>query len=515
MILQFPIPYEDELLHSLLARVGIRSGNISQRAILMDIFGTDRFTACLELQPGISNIVSNLPVRSTISTNQLILHNSMYLFYTAFRDEEQAHAIYVSMLDEHGRDLHNAIGLMSSAIKPHTHFQYCVLCNQLDMERHGEYYWRRIHQIPGVRICIKHGIWLSESSVLMRERTKYAFIAPTQDNCSDHSVQEIADKELLSQYSCIVNNIEKLLNFKYPHRPMEWFHKHYINQLMRKGYASNKGRTDYKRLRAEFVDFYGVELLEILQSSANGESSWLKLIFQKHRKGFHPIRHLLVMQFLGLTLEEVFNSDPSEIDGHESKTSLPKRKIMKKTMTEEYRRQAKRERREVWLQMRNDYPHHGRLELRKLNPKVYAWLYLYDREFLMDHMPEKLPPKAGTTRHDWEKRDLEILEKVAEIAEQLMSEGGKPRRITLERIQEIIGSKCLMPKHLKKMPRTRTFLEQVVEDAEAFQKRRVLWAIGELKSNDESLTLNRVKVKAGVSRVPEEYLHDLNKISAI
>lgn len=140
MILQFPIPYEDELLHSLLARVGIRSGNISQRAILMDIFGTDRFTACLELQPGISNIVSNLPVRSTISTNQLILHNSMYLFYTAFRDEEQAHAIYVSMLDEHGRDLHNAIGLMSSAIKPHTHFQYCVLCNQLDMERHGEYY---------------------------------------------------------------------------------------------------------------------------------------------------------------------------------------------------------------------------------------------------------------------------------------------------------------------------------------------------------------------------------------
>lgn len=69
---------------------------------------------------------------------------------------------------------------------------------------------------------VKHSIWLTESSVLTRERTKGVFTAPTQDNCSDHSVQEIADKELLSQYSCIVNNIEKLLNFKFPHHPQNW-----------------------------------------------------------------------------------------------------------------------------------------------------------------------------------------------------------------------------------------------------------------------------------------------------
>ncbi|MFF2889074.1 TnsD family Tn7-like transposition protein [Paenibacillus sp. NPDC057967] len=382
------------------------------------------------------------------------------------------------------------------------------------MERHGEYYWRRINQIPGVRICIKHGIWLTKSSVPTRERTKHVFTSPTQDNCSDHSVQEIADKEMLSQYSCIVNNIEKLLNFKYSHHPLEWFYNHYKAKLIRKGYASEKGRVDYKRLRVDFVNFYGVELLEILQSSANDESSWLKQIFQKHRKGFHPVRHLLVMQFLGLTLDELFINEPSDLlDSHASKASLPKRKIMKKTMTEEYRDQAKGERRETWLQMRSQYPHLGRLELGKLNPKVYAWLYLYDREFLMNHMPEKLPPKAGSMRHDWEIRDQEIYDQVAVIVQQFMSEEGKPHRITLERIQKIMGSKCLMPKHLKKMPRSRTFLEQVVEDTEAFQKRRVLRAIGELKSNDESLTLNRIKLKAGVSRIPEECLYDLNKIS--
>ncbi|MCM3291866.1 hypothetical protein M3661_17235 [Paenibacillus sp. MER 180] len=70
-----------------------------------------------------------------------------------------------------------------------------------------------------------------------------------------------------------------------------------------------------------------------------------------------------------------------------------------------------------------------------------------------------------------------------------------------------------MPKHLKKMQLTKAFLEQVVEDAEAFRKRRVMWALGELKSHDEPLTLNRVKLKAGVSRIPEECLHELISIT--
>ncbi len=186
---------------------------------------------------------------------------------------------------------------------------------------------------------------------------------------------------------------------------------------------------------------------------------------------------------------------------------------MKKTMTSEYKEHAKKERREAWLQMRRQHPDCGRLELRKLNSKIYAWFYLYDREFLMENMPEKLPPKAGTMRHAWDKRDQEILDQVTEIVQRLMNEEGKPRRLTLKLIQEIMGIQSLMPKHLKKMPLTRAFLNGVIEDSEAFQKRRVMWALGELKLNDEPLTLNRVKLKAGVSQIPKAYLHELTAIA--
>ncbi|WP_027093533.1 TnsD family Tn7-like transposition protein, partial [Cohnella thermotolerans] len=404
-MINFPSPYEDEILYSLLARYGIRSGNTSHRAVLHDVFGSDDFTACLELQPGIGRMISNLPVRSTITAEQLIYRNTLYLFYTAFRNAEQAQSIFNEMLGEHGRDIHNAIGLMSSSVKPHDYFQYCPLCNQDDLKKHGELYWRRIHQIPGVSICVKHGIWLSKSQVPIRGTTKYVFTAPTQKNCLGNIVHEVTDKNLLGQYSCIVNDIERLLNNNYPKRRMDWFYLCYKKQLLQKGYASEKGRVDHKRLQKDFIEFYDMELLDILQSSVIGESNWLKLIFQKHRKGFHPVRHLLAMHFLGLSLDDVFHAEESQlIIERETKGNRPKRKIMKKTMTKEYKDKARNERRDAWLQMRNQYPNLGRLELRKLNPKVYAWLYLYDREFLMNNMPEMLPKKAGSLRYDWEAR---------------------------------------------------------------------------------------------------------------
>lgn len=507
MMTHFPYPYEDELLYSVISRYGIRSGNTSHKAILADVFGSENFTACMELQPGIRRIVQNLPLGSTITEEQLLFRNTMFLFYTAFRDKEQAQSIRNEMLGDHGRDIHNAIGLMSSTVKPHSYFQYCPLCNEADLKTLGEMYWRRLFQIPGVKICVKHGVWLNQSMVPIRGTTKYVFTAPTFTNCPDVKVQKVTEKALLNHYGYIINNIEKLLNTKYPHRPQEWFYLVYKHHLMKKGYATERGRVDQKRLKQDFVDFYGEELLNILQSSVYGESNWLKLIFQKHRKGFHPIRHLLVIHFLGLTLEEVFYAQESQLNfDHESEAKKPKRKIMKKTMTKEYKEQARNERREAWLQMRKQYPHLSRLQLRKLNPKVYAWLYLYDREFLMDNMPEKLPSKAGTPRYDWEERDKEILKQVINAVQKLMNEEGKPKRITIKRIQEIIGKQCLMPKHLKKMPLTKQYLEQVVEDPEKFRERRIQWAIQELRKDGEPLSLNKIKQKAGVSGV-EKFLN--------
>lgn len=492
------------MLYGVISRYSIRSGNTSHRATLIDVFGSSNYTVSLELQPGIRRIISNLPMGTTLTEEQFIFQNTMFLFYTAFKGEEQSRWIWDEMLSEHGKDLYNATGQSTSPIKMATHFQYCIQCNRNSLEKHGEMYWRRLFQIPGVKICVEHGVWLSQSEVPMRGITKHTLTVPTQENCSEIIVEEVSDTKMLAQYRCIVNDVEKILNCEYPSRPLEWFYRCYKNQLTSKGYVSIKGRVDQKRVREDFVDYFGVELLDILQSSVVGNHNWLKSIFQKHRKGkeFHPIRHLLVIHFLGLSIEDVFYADESKFPFKpEVLADQPKRKILKKTMTPKYREQAKKERRVSWTEMRSQHPQLGRLELRKLNSRVYAWLYLYDREFLMEHMPDRLPAKSVTIRYDWQKRDEETLQKVRLIVGQLLRVEGKSHRITIARIHEALEEQCLYAEHLSKMPSTKEYLSQVLESTEKFRERSILWAIQELKKTNEPLILNRIKIKAGVGGV--------------
>jgi len=94
-------------------------------------------------------------------------------------------------------------------------------------------------------------------------------------------------------------------------------------------------------------------------------------------------------------------------------------------------------------------------------------------------MPEKLPSKSTSFRYDWKKRDEEILQKVRLIVEQSLREEGKPRRINIARIHEMLGVRCLFGKHLMKMPATKEYLTQALESTKAFRERSILWAIQE------------------------------------
>ena len=42
--------------------------------------------------------------------------------------------------------------------------RYCPLCAAADREQHGETYWHRKHQLPGVEICMEHRCRLENSS---------------------------------------------------------------------------------------------------------------------------------------------------------------------------------------------------------------------------------------------------------------------------------------------------------------------------------------------------------------
>src|SRR5690606_12909724 len=83
----------------------------------------------------------------------------------------------------------------------------------------------------------------------------------------------------------------------------------YRNKLAELGLAYYTGRVKQKKWRDYFQTVYSEEVLQLFHSSLRGEQDWLSLIVQKNRKSFHPIRHLLVISALEMTIEEVFNNE--------------------------------------------------------------------------------------------------------------------------------------------------------------------------------------------------------------
>ena len=306
----FPTPYPDELLYSVCARYRKRTGDPSPKNLLHDLFGKNNVLASVDLPSHIGALVARLPVGSKITAERLVMEHTMYPFYSAFLPPQQAEAVFLAMVSGSGNSVYTRAGVMASSIRSATYFRYCPLCFQEDLARHEELYWHRMHQIPGWDVCVKHGTWLNDSKVALRQTNKHVFVEPTEENCPLDEVAFITVSELLSHYRSIGNGIEALLKQRFPHRPLDWFQSHYEAKLRQKHYASLvSGKVDQAKLQRDFVQYYGNDFLERLQSSLRGESNWLAAMVRKHRRSFHPLRHLLLMNFLGISLEEMFFQD--------------------------------------------------------------------------------------------------------------------------------------------------------------------------------------------------------------
>lgn len=317
MITFFPTPYPNELLYSTLARFHIRSGNISPKATIEEVFDSRSVTAVVDLPANIDSLISNLPIGSNYTAERLIMGNTLYPFYSAFLPPERATMVLQSMKGSSGGSIHNRIGVMASTIKENRYIRVCKDCAKESLKTYGELYWLRSHQIPAVIICPKHKTLLYDSKVLVHHFNKHEFVPATVNNCNLTeeyttltNIEDVIESEFIPKYIQLVDNVDKLLNNHYPNKPPDWFFSLYKERLKLMGLANINGSVKQKELREQFVAFYGENLLKIVQSTvSDNESCWLSMMVRKPRKTVHPIRHLLMIQFLGITLEELLNEE--------------------------------------------------------------------------------------------------------------------------------------------------------------------------------------------------------------
>ena len=304
----FPALYEDELLYSAIARYHIRSGNYYYKHTTYDVFGNKEVNSSVYLPSNISNLVKNMPINSDIDENSIIMNHTLFPFYTAFLSKETSEKIYYSMKQDNGSELYNRCGICASNISIPEYLRFCPKCLNEDSKKYGEPYWHRVHQVQCVKVCPKHKVPLENSKVKFNSYYNKEYFAPNNENCII-SKSRVYSADLLDKLYHLAKDVQYLLNSNFNRRELDWYKSNYDNYLLEKGFTTLKYKIKQRVLVDEFKEFYGDEFLDIVHSNINYEdvNNWLSQIGRKNRYAIHPIRQLLFIRFLGISIDTLFN----------------------------------------------------------------------------------------------------------------------------------------------------------------------------------------------------------------
>jgi hypothetical protein len=312
MIGFIPKLYSNELLYSFVARYHQYCANKSPKYTSVDLFEHPMQLAVPDLPIKIRKIISHLSLFIDLDEEELINSHTFYNYYSNFIPLDKKAFVKDAMISGNNKGaVHMMTGVMASAIKDKKFFHHCPLCLDEDINLYGETYWRIEHQLPGVLVCVRHNIVLHESSVPYRSKQRNVFVAASKDYNLKPCLKNISLKTM-EHLRCVANLCVRLAQNSY-NFDIKTIQNKYKNLLKQTGLVSvsPKGIVKQRELNEQFSLFYGEELLNILQSNVCYEDSncWLKAITRKHRKTFHPVRHILLLHFFGETLESIENNE--------------------------------------------------------------------------------------------------------------------------------------------------------------------------------------------------------------
>lgn len=306
MLVFFPSMYKDELLYSALARYHKRSGNLNNKDSALDLFGKKKAYIIPDLTTDLERLFNRVKPFTNSSINEWINYHTLYNYYTNFNSKEIKQNVRDKMLNgSSNNSLHYSTGQVAGTVKEPMYFRYCPNCLEEDIQMYGETYWRTYHQLPSVFICLKHSVLLEDSSILIRQGNS-SFFYPNIENClknknkSDFSKIDIELLQLLATESYKITK----KNYEFDQLNLLEIY-HFL--LQRKGYVKSNGTIDQRRLEEDFNQKFKPSFLKLMQSIPSGVDGncWLRAITRKHRKSYHPVRHLLFIHFLGESVDTI------------------------------------------------------------------------------------------------------------------------------------------------------------------------------------------------------------------
>ena len=305
MLTFFTDPYPDELLYSACARYHYYIGNIDYKDTLEELFGKRSIIPNFYMGCYLDYLSNQLGCK--YSAEDLIWKHTIFPYYAPFLPANRKKELIDEMKYETGGALYTKLGMVAGSICEKDGIYYCYECAKKDRERYGETYIHREHQLQGILVCPHHRTYLQKYKIDQKDKSRLEFIRLDEkylnkDNTTSflrninpilHKIAALAYKLLQSDTNAIDKN--KVL-------------KAYKNLLAKRGLTSTNGGVKQQDLYTEFIGFYHKEILVLLESIIDNddEYNWLRVVTRDLKRTVHPVRHLLLMNFLVGDTEKFF-----------------------------------------------------------------------------------------------------------------------------------------------------------------------------------------------------------------
>lgn len=401
-MLNFPVPYSDELLYSTVARAGVHFGITSPKILLDEVFGDRNIVATVDLPTHIQAISDQYPKSLGLTAETLTYKHTLFPLYAPFVPEARRLKCLDQMIRWTKGAVHLALGVTASLVRQKQHFRICPECMDEQIARHGEHFWVRQWHAPGCEYCLAHE-GLSSVRFEIRNSHRHSFIAlaPTIACLPPRSNSPPYDKR-------IENRVNGLLALPPAPSPSleQWslFYKHLAHDAI----LTRKSKVIFDNLKDKVLASWSPQKLhELGIPISDSQTNWLRLSMRKHRKAFSYLQHIVMLEALlgpNWSFEEVISQVRKQ---NAPKTTAP----FFAPTTPSHVFQTKRL---EWLKLVKTM---GTRKARLFGwGYLYTWLYRNDRSWLREiNQRHKKTTRSENRRVNWHERDKLLLEKLEAI----------------------------------------------------------------------------------------------------
>ena len=294
MIAYFPSPYPDELFISVLMRYHVHSGNFSDAHTAREVYGSRKIEPNVELFGGLSEILVSV-MKKIMPLGGWLERHTMFPAYARFLPRERLNVAADAAINMDLTTLQYKLSPPRSGANEY--FRYCPRCVAEDRSRYGETYWRRSHQLRGIRVCAAHNCRLTVSDIPFRKvkgvvDAAAETVIPLEEAVSVEYVTSSAEQDY-SRY------VVKVFN-----EPLQWNNEVSIDEFL-----SSRIREKYPLAsRGMYIDRAAFEEdINKLLEAVGMQMGSMDKVLRRHtiNKNFMLSQTCLIAMLLEITAEEL------------------------------------------------------------------------------------------------------------------------------------------------------------------------------------------------------------------